>query len=474
MKKHISTFVILVLFSFPSFSQNGISWSSPVEVTGSMDGKRPRIELLPDNTPVLIWSKYGTSDKDYFFSKWDNTDFLAPMQLNDTPLLTYDWGGTELVADGNTLYTIMKEGPDVYAGRVYIRKSTDGGATWGTKTLIEDATGEITMYPNVYAYNDSVVLVTYMTHENGGANPQYVGRTSVDGGATFSSPVAISESFGDEACYCCPSAIAANENYQAVAFRNDASSIRDIKAGISTDNGISFATQVSLDDNSWYFPSCPSSGPDLALNNSDLYSTYMSKGSGDEMIYLVHDDLSDANSFSSMTAMPDTIADLMNFPEMDNLGDTLAVVWQITKSGQTYLWYNITLNGMSEWAPENARAVFPNTADLVKPDIAIGSDHSIHLVYIDQMTNMVMYTTGTFSLASNDELTAESVQVYPNPASNQLFIANIPTNSDFEISDLNGKVLLIGNGNQADISSLTSGVYFIQVEGLQTSKFVVR
>ena len=131
-----------VLASFISISQNTIVWSPPIEVTGSTDAHRPRIDLLADNSPVLIWSQFtATSDKHYFFSKWDGTGFMAPVILNDATILSYDWGGSEIVADGNTLYTVYKTG-NITVGRVYIRRSVDGGLTWEPKIQVEQS-GEL-------------------------------------------------------------------------------------------------------------------------------------------------------------------------------------------------------------------------------------------------------------------------------------------------------------------------------------------
>lgn len=73
-------------------------------------------------------------------------------------------------------------------------------------------------------------------------------------------------------------------------------------------------------------------------------------------------------------------------------------------------------------------------------------------------------------LISNvDNQTALQFKVFPNPASNQL---NFPHTSQFEIYDLNGKLILNGgNTNSCDISSLKKGMYLFR---MQESDFVTK
>ncbi len=69
---------------------------------------------------------------------------------------------------------------------------------------------------------------------------------------------------------------------------------------------------------------------------------------------------------------------------------------------------------------------------------------------------------GVSSVAGVDEL---DVKVYPNPASNEVFI-DLEGVYSYQIMSLNGKVVSVGNDvttNSIDLSSLNSGVYFLQL-----------
>lgn len=458
--------------AFSLNAQNTIVWTPPVEVTGSSNAHRPRIDLLADNTPVLIWGKFtGSSNKDYFFSKWDGTGFPSATVLNDVNILTYDWGGTDIVADGNTLYTVYKSS-DVTVGKVFLRRSTDGGATWEPKIQIEQA-NELAMYPSVEAYGGNTVMVTYMVHGTGGSNPQYIVRTSNDGGQTFSSQASVSSDFGAEACYCCPPAIVGNSDYQVMSFRNDDGNIRDMKAGVSTNGGATFDTQISLDDHYWIIASCPSSGGDVVLNGSQLYSTYMSKGSGDEMIYFVEDDLSDATVYTEAQAVELGTTTTMNHPHLTNLGDSVLLVWQQTDQGETNIWYNFSETGMSGWQTSTAAPLLLDGTQ-TKPDVAMGSDGSIHLVYHDLELDRVMYTKGSFSSAGGTKLELAQFQIHPNPTEGNITLTGIEANTSYLVTDLNGKTVLDGRGEHVASDVLDAGVYIITIEGYQQQKFVVK
>ena len=71
------------------------------------------------------------------------------------------------------------------------------------------------------------------------------------------------------------------------------------------------------------------------------------------------------------------------------------------------------------------------------------------------------------------------VEIYPNPVQNELFIElNENQITQINIIDLSGKILLSQkqiNGNSIDVSSLSQGVYAIQIstkKGMATSRFV--
>ena len=455
-----------------SVAQNTIYWTDPVMIDASEDGQRPRISLLEDNTPVLIYSTYLINGKDLYFSKWENNDFATPQQLNDSYLLTYDWGGSEVDTDGDNVYVVFKES-DVTNGRAYIRHSDDGGLTWGPKNLIEDASGELAMYPAVKAYSGNRLMISYMTHGSGGSNPQYIVKTSDDSSATFSASTSVTAGYGDEACYCCPISFAANDDYQVLAFRNDANSTRDIKAAVSTDHGSTFPDYLSLDDHGWYLNSCPSTGPEIELVNSTLYGSYMSKGDGEVMIYFVEDDLANADPYEIKQVVVSDTTDGMNYPALANIDDTVVIVWQQNLNAQTNLWYNFSFNGITDWDENNAKILFDSPNAQNYPDLAIGTDGSLHLVYRDEYENRIMYMRGYFSAVGIENSSLQEFKIYPNPATTKVKLQGVLDEDEIRVLNSKGAVVLETKGSELNVKELSTGIYFVEIEGYTTQKLIV-
>lgn len=74
---------------------------------------------------------------------------------------------------------------------------------------------------------------------------------------------------------------------------------------------------------------------------------------------------------------------------------------------------------------------------------------------------------GSFTVedaSSINEITLNTISVFPNPASNYISLREINTGLHFSIIDLNGKEVLNGlTEEQVDISNLNKGVYFIEI-----------
>ena len=68
------------------------------------------------------------------------------------------------------------------------------------------------------------------------------------------------------------------------------------------------------------------------------------------------------------------------------------------------------------------------------------------------------------------------VKMYPNPASNILYVDYSTQNSSFVICDMTGRVCSVPiTGNQIDVSSLPSGIYYLRIQNIDGSvvkKFV--
>ncbi|MBM3451907.1 MAG: T9SS type A sorting domain-containing protein [Bacteroidetes bacterium] len=68
--------------------------------------------------------------------------------------------------------------------------------------------------------------------------------------------------------------------------------------------------------------------------------------------------------------------------------------------------------------------------------------------------------------ANLNELPSSNITVFPNPTTDFL---NVNIEGTKQVLDLNGKVLISSDVNNIDVSSLNSGIYFLEVEGKKVS-----
>jgi hypothetical protein len=104
-------------------------------------------------------------------------------------------------------------------------------------------------------------------------------------------------------------------------------------------------------------------------------------------------------------------------------------------------------------------------------------------IYFDFNEPVITNTAINTFVAPNgvEELSNGTFSIYPNPAENVLYVQSENGNSFYTIYDITGKVNFIHQSTNAnstlDISTLSSGVYFIQCisgEEVSTIKFIKR
>ncbi len=127
---------------------------------------------------------------------------------------------------------------------VYLRKSTDGGTTWGTIVNVTSNQATTSVKPMLAIAPGAVdrVVVAYQT-VNGGVRDIIV-QTSADGGATFSTPTGALDAAGDSFHH----SVAINGTTVIVAWEklDTATLNRDVMSAVSVNSGTSFATEIKI------------------------------------------------------------------------------------------------------------------------------------------------------------------------------------------------------------------------------------
>lgn len=96
----------------------------------------------------------------------------------------------------------------------------------------------------------------------------------------------------------------------------------------------------------------------------------------------------------------------------------------------------------------------------------------VNSALINNSSTIILSKDQPLTFVGGNEITMESIQPYPNPVTNELYIKGAAYGDEFELYDLLGK--LIGTGSYEgpiNVTNLTAGVYLLQING-QTVEFL--
>ena len=465
--KKIVTFLLAILLSQISFSQNLITWSDEMDVaTSSYDNLFPRIVVDGSGIPMVIWSK--ASDKSVFFSRCDDSLFSTPVKLNPSWLEVSgaSWYGSDIASKGDTVYVVMKKTPEtIDTNHIYITRSFDAGTTFSSPTRVDFIADSISRFPIVTIDALGSPIVAFMKFNSSNSDERWAVTKSSDYGDNFSTDVKASGQSGGVVCECCPGGIVNSNNTTAVLYRANNSNLRDIWAGVSSDNCTSFPNGYNIDQNNWLLNSCPSTGPDGIIIDDTLYSVFMNGASGTSRVHLSKFNIN-GDTVNTVSLLTNSISGLssQNYPRIDHFGSAAAVVWKQTISGKSQLSILFT-NNIANGFPESYDTVRLNY--ITNTDVAI-SNGNVYVVWQDDNSGTVKFRKGTFTPVNSsiNKIQENRFSIYPNPVTSELNI-QLSVNKIFEIEIINSlgnTIIKTKNVNNIDVSALSNGIYFIMLK----------
>ncbi len=472
--KNLSYLVSLVLLgSSYSISQTEVV-EGPLDIGTGLGYNHPQIEMLNDGMPGVIWTSGGFND--LYFSKYDGAGaFTVPVQLNPVglPALSYNWSGPDLAVEGDNVFVAFKEN-DYENGGIYLVKSTDNGNNWSDTVRIDNLSSNFGVYPDIAVLNDTI-YVAFLHEDAASIDPQYVVTRSTDGGATFESEVPVTSPFGDQACECCQPEIIVNDNYVIVFFRNNQSNIRDIKAVVSYDRGVTFTDLLSIDEHLWVVTTCPSTGADAHyLDAQTIVSMYRTKVGLDYKVFANEYDVPSLSTVNEVEIKSVTGNGLgLNYPQLSIEGVNIAVVFEeVEQSGDVFI--NVSATGITGLDSANALNVTDKPGTQSKPDIVLSGD-VMHVIYADATSpsgvKYVKVLSSTIGM-KEEQVENPALEVYPNPATDYFFLKS-DSESEFDISivDVSGSVVFKTRSftkQQISIAELSAGTYIVRATDISS------
>tara|TARA_B110000305_G_scaffold131917_1_gene147302 strand:+ start:139 stop:1596 length:1458 start_codon:yes stop_codon:yes gene_type:complete len=457
----------------PINAQSVIVWEDTISVAeGSIYGyTRPRITLNRNNEPVVVFGKIGTGI--LHASKFNGNNFDTPIQVTPDNFQSYlsTWTGPEIDSNGDTILIVFKQAP-IEQGHVYSVRSTDGGLTF-SDTLRTDSHGEgVAWLPNLAVNNNGNPSVIYMAHDGVWSNPRYVVTHSTDAGVSFSTEQEIANTVPDEACDCCPAAYASKGNDHALLYRNNESNVRDLYAVTSNDGGASFPNYENIDQLFWSITSCPSTGPDAFIDQSNLFSVSASRASGKYRCYVNKKDLlSGTNSNEAfMLPEPENVNGIANYPRIHGTYDSLFVVWQASDNSNYEIYCAFgTANDFTLFEQTKCQVNINTTGTQLNPDLYY-RDGFVHVVYRDGDSGNVMYRRGKLSNVGLSEYDKDNIKVFPNPCNDRLNTTGLNGVFKYTIYSISGSLVIENqldtSSESIDVGNLNNGLYILEIKGM--------
>ncbi|MFT5970842.1 MAG: hypothetical protein ACI8ZO_001359 [Flavobacteriales bacterium] len=464
-----------VLIAAVSFCQGQIFWDDAIDMEAPNGARNlPRLSLDASGNPLVLWN----NSEDVYFSRWDGAEFTKSILINpDTATVAGSyWMGPDMASKGDTVYVVYKEAPeDAVSSHVFCSSSFDGGQSFNTPVRVDNIGDSLSRFSTVAIDENGHPIVAFMKFTTNFEHHVWYVTRSQDFGQSFGKAVVASgwSSATTEACDCCMAEIVQSKGKIALVYRDNDSDIRDIWAGISTDNGQSFSRGLNMDQHEWNVGGCPSSGPDAFIIDDTLHTVFMSSAQGRRRVYYNKASLTDVADPMPANYITDEITNLtyQNFPRIATNGNYMASVWVQAITGRKELAFSFTSDIGAGF--DTAYTIIHESN--INNTTLIMSDEYVYVVWQDETDDVVKFKRGRFSSVGLTDNNTEALAVYPNPTQGNWNI-KLPAKTKeglLEVYNSAGELMqridMSNRGTSTPIrinnDTWNSGIYFLKMNG---------
>ncbi|MCW3127308.1 MAG: hypothetical protein JWO03_2966 [Bacteroidetes bacterium] len=479
--KHL-ILVLSICSTMIAAAQSGITWGASTSIaTSTYSNMHPRITLDASGSPMVIWGRMN--DESVFFSRWNGTAFATPVKLNPAGMTvaTASWMGPDIASKGDTVYVVVRQTPESMdtSKHIFILSSFNGGTSFSAPVRVDHIGDSVTRFPAVTIDGSGNPIVAFMKFDNMFMNSRWAVTKSADLGATFGTDTKASGWSGptSSVCDCCPGTVISAGNTCAMLYRDNLSNLREIWAGISTNNASSFSSGFTADTTNFMINSCPASGPDGVVIGDTVYSVFFGAASGADRTYLSKSSLS-TGAVQSVTRLKGEFSGLsqQNYPRIATDGRAMAIVWKQTASGNAQMPILFT-NNIADTLSYGILA----PGNVSNGDVAI-LNGKVYAVWQDDNSGTVKIATGTYTPYVDhtgiSDIRDNALVIYPNPTSGILNI-HTPIQGEclFSIFNALGEKLYSApfvSDAHIETSAFAVGIYAVRLTASQktfVSKF---
>lgn len=469
MKKlFLSIFLMYNLIGFAqSLNFSDIEYINPNEAAS----RRPRICLV-NGEPLVMFTKNSNSEKIVVNKKeggvWLGENIISEEGVN------FQSGtriGPAIASFGEIVYVayILESSPS----QVVYQKSVDGGLNFSEYEVAYELGDELAEGIDVLVLPDGNPVIAFIHYEPGWFNAQQVVVRSYDQGFSFTDLITID----DSPCECCTPSLFMSDSIYGVSYRDNDFNIRTFKLRVSVNESADFTETIETDLTNWEVNMCPVSSSDGFIVGDTLYSTWMSRPSSINEVFMsrTHIGNQEVVDWSPVDSSEDYGS--QNHPKMDGNSNTQVVVWEENRETKYDIFGVVIQNGVYE--PSFSFTLGDSIEHKENPDLIYDEVLDLfHLVYRNKGENAVVYRTLEPSGLNLEELNSNLLHVYPNPATTEIrFDLNDSfEEADYKITNSLGELVLSGKLKGAiAIENLRVGTYHIEVfgkSGIYSSLFV--
>ncbi len=269
-----------------------------------------------------------------------------------------------VAATGDTVHAVWYDYRDGNS-EIYYKRSTDGGATWGSDTrLTYDAS--VSRYPSV-AVAGAAVQVVWNDSRDGNSEIYY--KRSTDGGATWSSDTRLTNNTSPSES---PS-IAVAGAVAHVVWVDTRDGNGEIYYKRSTDGGATWGSDTRLTYNSsisWY--------PSVAVTGAAVHVAWHDYRDGNYEVYYKRSTDGGATWGSDTRLTNNTSSS--QYPSIASTGATAHVVWVDSRDGNAEIYYKRSTDGGTTWG--NDTRLTSNDSVSQYPSVAAASA-AVHVTWAD-------------------------------------------------------------------------------------------
>ena len=308
-------------------SETNYIFSENIRITeSSNDQKFPEISI-DDNIIHLTWVSIAGNNKNIMYSKSENygETFSSPIQINyvDNHIVAYGQSGPKIDTFNNKIYVTYTDDRNGLTS-VYLNISDDYGETWQEEILVSD-TQYLNMYQDFEVDNQGNLHLVYYNYAANYELEDVRYRSSAGSYTGFNASIVLGVvTDGMEPCDCCQPDLEVDDNGDIyVAYRNNEQNIRDTYIAVKRYSDENFSEYFQASDLQDFIGFCPSSGPSLDIEDSEIAIAYTSYN--DQNVYTSISNLENMD-FSDYINVNQNSNSFQNYPYI-LLDHNLHVVW---------------------------------------------------------------------------------------------------------------------------------------------------